>query len=583
MFLKTRSRNLPPAERVIVGLGVFAHDASVAIVQQGRLVFAAEEERFNRRKHTREFPVGALTAGLAQTGIPAGAITDVVVNFSTPAMFRGYLKLIGRYLPRSLRLLFDVNRYRNASLVGTYQQVFCRQFGLDREAINWVEVPHHLCHAASAYYQSPFEHAALLTSDALGEFDAVLLGQAQGNRLELLRQIDYPHSMGALYSAVTDHLGFKMFSGEGTVMGLSAFGNPRRYDFAPLLELLPDGDFRLDERYITYHIAPWAHENWVSPKFTRRFGPRRAQGEPINDRHAALARALQDTADHVLLHLCRGLQQRTKETNLCYAGGVALNGYGNTRILSETGFSDLSIPPAANDGGTAIGAALFHAHHTLGLPRRLAEPDPYLGPAFTSADCRRALDDAALPFSRPADLLDRAARALAANQVVGWFEGRMEIGPRALGHRSILANPGDAGMKDHLNRRVKHREPFRPFAPMVPEEEAARFFEMPAAKSPYMLLIMNVRPEWRERLPAITHVDGTARVQTVDRAREPRLWELLRAVERQTGVPVLLNTSFNGPGEPIVCSPAEAIATFQRHGLDALVLEDCWAEKGGQP
>jgi len=356
-------------------------------------------------------------------------------------------------------------------------------------------------------------------------------------------------------------------------MGLAGFGKKRAdIDFSRIFSLTEDGNFEVDARFFEYPYLPWKHEKWVSRKFEKTFGPPRRHPEPVTDRHADIARALQDSADLILLHICRDLAKRTNASELSYAGGVALNGYSNIRVIRETPFKQLFIQPAANDGGTALGAALYHSHHNLGLERQNTISDTFLGPEYSRESIEKALIKAGIEYWEPPSLTAECAELLWKNRILGWFQGRMELGPRALGHRSILANPCFPGMKDHLNLQVKHREPFRPFAPIVPENRAGTYFDLPCRESPYMLLIVAVKPEWREKLPAITHIDATARVQTVTDASDRIMMKLLGDFEKHSSVPVLLNTSFNGPGEPIVCSPEDAIKTFLKWGLDHLAI-----------
>ena len=563
----------PAREKLILGLGIFAHDTGVAFVRDGEILFAAEQERFDRRKHSRAHPVDAVEAGLAFLGLRFADIDDVVVNYDPWRIFWGFARHIWNWLPGSLRMLFDNRRLENAMRIRDYRASFRRRFGEVVDRAFWGHVEHHLAHAASAFYCSPFENAAILSSDALGEFVSVMCARGVGNGIEVLERIPYPHSLGSVYSAVTDHLGFEIYGGEGKVMGLAGYGRLRpELDLSEILRLGEEGAIRLDPRYFRFHVLPWVHDHWVSPTFARRFGPRREPGEPLSDRHADLARALQDLSARVTVHLATHLLTKTGLSHLCYAGGSALNGYGNTRILRDVSMAGLFVQPAANDGGTPLGAALYHCHHRLGVPRRPQPAHCFHGPSFSEKRMEDALIRCGLPFSKPSHLTREVAGRLSRGRVVAWFQGRMELGPRALGHRSILADPRTAAMRDHLNRNVKHRETFRPLAPIVPLNRANEFFAMPCPASPYMLLIVDVRPEWQERLAAISHVDGTTRPQTVSPDLDPLLTDLLWEFEKVAGIPVLLNTSFNGPGEPIVCTPEDAIASFRKHGLDDLVL-----------
>ncbi|MBF0501104.1 MAG: carbamoyltransferase [Candidatus Riflebacteria bacterium] len=570
----------PASERLILGIGAFAHDTSCALMRGGRVLFAAEQERFDRQKHSREYPFAAIDAGLRWLGLTFRDIDDIVVNYDPDRVTRNYIRHIWRWLPNSLRMLFDISRYKHASRSRNLRPELSQHFRTDLSGVGWHWVDHHLAHAASAFYRSPFDEAAILTSDALGEFESVMKAYGRGTRIEVLERIPFPHSIGSIYSAITDHLGFKVYSGEGTVMGLAGFGKLRRkFDLSRIARLTPGGGFEIEPGFFKYHFTMGERREWLSKRFVSRFGKSRAAGEPLEDRHIDLARALQDFTDLVLLHFCGDLSARTQSDRICYAGGVALNGYSNTRAMRDGPFREWFIQAAANDGGTALGAALYYSHHVLGIPRTEYSSDVFLGPDFTNDEIEQALRENEVSFFKTSQPAEEAARRLARDRIVGWVQGRMELGPRALGHRSILANPCRPWMKDHLNHKVKHREPFRPFAPIVPEERASEFFVMPCRSSPFMLLIMDVLPAWRERLPAITHIDGTARVQTVTSASDAVMHSLLLAFEREAGVPVLLNTSFNGPAEPIVCTPADAVRSFLKWGIDDLIIGDYVIER----
>lgn len=574
----------PPAERLILGIGAFSHDSACALMRGGKVLFAAEQERFDRVKHSRAYPFAAIEAGLRHIGASFDQIDEIAVNYDPARVTRNFLRHLWDWFPGSLRLLKGCSTAAHVQRSSGLKQALADHFHADLAGKGWHWIEHHLCHAASAFYRSPFERAAILTSDSLGEFDSVLKARGEGTRIEVLQRIPFPHSVGTLFSAVTDHLGFKVYSGEGTVMGLAGYGKARPgFDFSRLAHFTAGGGLEIDPAFFRFQNELGTHSDWVTDRFARRFGPRRHRGEPVCDRHADLARSLQDFTDASLLHFCRDLHERTALQNVCYAGGVALNGYANTRAMRESPFGDWYIQPAANDGGTALGAALYFSHHVLGVPRCDQPADTFLGPGFSDEATRSAFREVGVSFRKVQDACGEAAGLLAADRIVGWVQGRMELGPRALGHRSILANPCRPWMKDRLNTRIKHRELFRPFAPIVPEERAAEYFVMPCRSSPYMLLIMDVKAEWREKLSAITHIDGTARVQTVTAASDPKMHRLLYEFERQAGVPVLLNTSFNGPDEPIVCTPADAIRTFQKWGLDALVIGEFVAERVASP
>ncbi|MFZ2959611.1 MAG: carbamoyltransferase C-terminal domain-containing protein [Candidatus Ozemobacteraceae bacterium] len=576
-MLSIEMNRKPFSERWILGIGAFAHDTSCALMRGGRVVFAAEQERFDRVKHSRAFPFAAISAALHANHLTFRDIDDIAVNYDPRRVARNFVRHVWRWLPASLRLLFDPSRYQVAGRSHRLRPLLEQHFQVDLKHTGWHWIEHHLAHAASAFYRSPFEEAAILTSDALGEFDSVLKARGCGTQIEVLERIPFPHSIGSVYSAITDHLGFKIYSGEGTVMGLAGYGNPHpELDFSRVVRLTSNGGCEIDPRYFRFPNEFGTHQDWISKRFARHFGTKRFPGSPLKERHADLARALQNATDATLLHFCNDLHQRTDLNRFCYAGGVALNGYSNTLAMNQGPFRDWYIQPAANDGGTGLGAALYLSHHIFGLPRIEVPPgsDPFLGPEFSAEEVEKTIAETGLSYRRLSNVPEEVARLLAGDRIIGWVQGRMELGPRALGHRSILANPCRPWMKDHLNQRVKHRESFRPFAPIVPEERASDFFRMPCRSSPYMLLIMEVLPEWRERLSAITHIDGTARVQTVTEASDARMHDLLRAFEREAGVPVLLNTSFNGPAEPIVCNSKDAISSFLRWGIDDLIIGD---------
>jgi carbamoyltransferase len=443
-----------------------------------------------------------------------------------------------------------------------------------------VRVKHHLCHAASAFLISPYDQAATLTVDGSGEIASTTLGVGQGSRIRIFKEIHFPHSLGYLYVALTHYLGFTPDSDEYKVMALASFGEPRYYEaFKKIIRLKPGGGYEFDLSYFNYQRG--IRMPWVSEKFVRAFGPRRRRGAELTRHHYDIAWALQKRLEDAVLHLAGHLHDRTGLRNLCFAGGTALNCRLNQALLRESPFENVFVQPAANDAGTGIGSA-FYIWHGLGRPRDFVLEDMYLGPGYSRTQCRMALDDANLSAEELAEdqLIERTADLLEKGKVVAWFQGRMEMGPRALGNRSILADPRRAEMKDVINSKVKHRESFRPFAPAVLEEAAAEYFQG-AIASPYMLFVFPVRPEKIDVIPAVAHVDGTARIQTVTRGANPRFFELLKAFERKTGVPVLLNTSFNVMGEPIVCTPQEAITCYRSTQIDALVLNDFLLVKPG--
>ncbi len=547
------------------------HDASAALVRSGEVRQAVEEERLSRVRHHFGFPERAIRRVLESEGIGPRDVAHVAFYWNPyEGLFRFGAHFL-RNLPRSLTYLG-----RQPSLWTSFLRLPRRLRAMGFRA-RFHFVSHHTAHAASAFYPSPFPRAAILSVDGTGEWTTTLLARGDGRDVRSVRTISYPHSLGKVYEAATQYLGFEPNSGEGKVMGLAAYGRPRYADeFERIVPLNGHGEFRLDTRFFRFQFGE--SRKW-SDDFARLLGPPRAPGSPIEARHEDVARALQDRLEEAALHLAAELHGVTGETDLCLAGGVALNSVMNGRLLREGPFRGIFVQPAAHDAGAALGAALVVSRRKDPAFERREMTSAALGTAFDSSRCERALAGAGVLFRRPAGLADEAARLLAEGRVVAWFEGRSEYGPRALGSRSLLADPRDPGMRDRLNVRVKGRETFRPFAPAVPLEAAARFFDG-ATDSPFMLMTFPVREEVRRAIPAVTHVDGTARVQTVRREIQPRFHALLEAFGRLTGVPVLLNTSLNRRGEPIVDSPEEAVALYLASEIDALVLEDLLAVKG---
>ena len=554
-------------------------EAAAALFWNGELVHAAEEERFSRTKHHIGFPYESVKSCLSSAGISLAEV-DHVAHYWRPWML-GHR--IGHTIPilfKSPRL-FQARAKRGAQQVGGhYRKMFqlkstlSEAFGEHDAAIHYVE--HHIGHAASAFFASNFERAAVLTLDGTGESTTTMASLGEGNRLRVLNRVKLPHSLGQFYSAATNFLGFDMFQGdEYKVMGMAAYGEPRYYDFLRENVLIANGggSFKLDISYLDHHLAK--HHEYPE-KITSVFGPARRADAEIEERHYDVAASVQKVLEETVLHMLIDLHERTGEKRLCLAGGVALNSVMNGRILRESPFEELFIQPAANDAGGALGSALYVMHHKLGEARRFTMKDAYCGPGFSSERCASAAKAKGLAHEEiPRELLaKKAATALADGKILAWFQGRMEWGPRALGHRSFLADPRNPRMKEILNEKIKLREPFRPFAPSMLEEAATEYFGS-SVSSPYMLLVLPVRPEKRDAIPAVVHVDGTARPQTVSRETEPLYWELIHEFNGLAGVPVVLNTSFNIQ-EPIVCSPEEAVDTFQRSRVDALVMENVW-------
>ena len=561
----------------ILGISAFYHDSAACLLRDGEIVAAAQEERFSRKKHDPSFPSLAVTFCLKQAGIAASDL-DHVVFYDKPLLkFERLLETYLDFAPRGLR------SFLRAMPAWLGEKLWIRE-RISRELD--VKSPvlfteHHESHAASAFFPSPFESAAILTIDGVGEWATTSYGSGKANQIHLTHELHFPHSLGLLYSAFTYYTGFKVNSGEYKVMGLAPYGEPKFVQkiLDELVDLREDGSLRLNMKYFDY----CAGLTMTNAAFDVLFGdPPRKPETPITQRDKDLARSIQEVTELAMLRMAKHVHRETGERNLCLAGGVALNCVGNGRIVREGPFDNIWIQPAAGDAGGALGAALSVWHQYLDRPR---SPRPnqtaYLGPQFSPGEIQAALDSkgAAYTIVDRSNLIDRVARLLAEGKIVGWFQGRMEFGPRALGARSIFGDPRSPAMQSEMNLKIKFRESFRPFAPTVVRERVSDFFDLDC-DSPYMLVVAPIRKP--ATLPAVTHVDGTARIQTVRREENPLFHELLTAFGRLTGYPVLINTSFNVRGEPIVCSPEDAYACFMRTEIDYLVMEDFILDKCDQ-
>jgi carbamoyltransferase len=548
-----------------------SNDAAAALVVDGRVVAASQEERFSRLKHDASFPDKAIDFCLKTQGITLGDL-DAVGFFWNP----------GIHAESPLRRLTQSVRHHVEYLYGVPARLIPRlgeRVSRIEETVHLASgrklpihyLTHHLCHAAAAFFTSPFEEAAILTADGYGERQSTTLYRGRGLDLELLAEIDFPHSIGSFYAALTDYLGFRANSGEGKVMGLASYGRESEY-VAKVRQLitLSERGFELDLSYFEFfHDRPHRY----SEKLVALLGPPRQPESAVERRHEDIAFALQAVTEEAMLHLARRARALTGAKNLCVAGGVALNCVANGRLQRETDFEKFFFYPAAGDTGTSVGAALAVEHLLHRGPRSMEVASEYLGTGFTAAQVRAVLDRGRLRYHTLKDPAVTAARMLADGLIVAWFQGRAEFGPRALGNRSILADPRRDDMKDLLNATVKFREPFRPYAPSVLEESCGKYFGSDVP-SPYMLREYPTRPEMIDVLPAITHVDGTARVQTVNENQNPRYYRLIKEFGRITGVDCVLNTSFNIRGEPIINTVDEAIKCLMTTGLDALFVED---------
>ncbi|MDH3640339.1 MAG: carbamoyltransferase [Gammaproteobacteria bacterium] len=594
----------------VLGLSAFYHDSAAALVEDGNILSAAQEERFTRKKQDSSFPVNAMEYCLAETEMDLSDV-DFIAFYDKPFLkFERLLETYVAYAPRGFE------SFRMAMPLWLKEKLF--QKSLLRKKLrahapdyNWdhrlLFAEHHQSHAASAFYPSPFESAAILTMDGVGEWTTTSLGHGADNKVEMLREIHFPHSLGLLYSAFTYYTGFRVNSGEYKVMGLAPYGEPKYSQLIldNVIDVKDDGSFRLDLSYFDYCTGL----RMTNAKFDELFGtPPRNPETLLTQREMDLAASIQDVTEEVVLRLGRSIAKETGEKNLCLAGGVALNCVANGKLLREQCFENIWVQPAAGDAGGAVGAALLAYHHFQGQPRKLngvmdGMKGSFLGPEYAQDDIEKRLIAAGAKFTVHSDeeTIEKTATALTDGKAVGWFQGRMEFGPRALGGRSILGDPRDSAMQKTLNLRVKYRESFRPFAPSVLSEDVADWFEL-ESDSPYMLIVADVKQEHRRAMtaeenalfgidklnvprsdiPAITHVDYSARVQTVHEQTNPRYHALIKSFKVKTGCPVLVNTSFNVRGEPIVCTPEDAFRCFMGTGIEVLVVGNCYLAKEDQ-
>ena len=589
----------------ILGISCYYHDAAAVLLRDGQLVAASEEERFSRIKHDYGFPKMAIQYCLEAGGIQ-GPDLDYVVFFEKPfrKLDRILASVLGTY-PKSWKV------FRESMITWVLDKLWVastlqNELGISKDKVLFSE--HHLSHAASAYLCSPFDESAILTVDGVGEWVTATYGVGKGNDIRLFKQMDFPHSLGLLYSAFTAFLGFEVNEGEYKVMGMAPYGQPRYVDKVwKLVRQNSDGSFALDMDYFSFHHST---ERTFNRKFEALFGEPRASkllfftedtGFPTyfgeapsnfkelskqNQHYADIAASIQKVTEELILGMARSLQKETGLKNLCVAGGVGLNSVANSRIIRETAFEQVFVQPAAGDGGGALGAALWAYNTLLGKPRTFRMEHAYWGRHYGAPEISSFLKGSNIPHQLIEDdskLYDQVVERLRSGKVIGWYQGRFEWGPRALGNRSIIADPRNPQMKDIVNSKIKFREPYRPFAPSVLAECAEKYFELPHATSHYparyMLYVVPVKPAEQSTLPAITHVDGTGRLQTVFREQSPRYYGLIERFGQATGVPVILNTSFNLKGEPIVTTPANAFNTFRKSEMDCLVLDNYLVEK----
>jgi carbamoyltransferase len=560
----------------ILGLTTLG-DSAATLIKDGEIVAAAEEERFSRKKHHSGFPYKAIEFCLDHAGITLKDVEHVghywkpwILRHKAMQALKAALISPAMFKARADRGVAQVSD----SYLGMFKhpQRLRDHFGASDFKFHYLE--HHQTHAASAFFVSPFDSAAILTWDGTGEDTTTLFSQGKGNRIEVLKRIKLPHSLGQFYSAVTNYIGFDMFAGdEWKVMGLAAYGKPKYYDFfsEKVLTKNGSGDFHFNIRILDHHLAK--HYQF-SETITKEIGPARVPGEELTEHHWNIASSAQKVLEDTAIYLVKQIKEMTDEENLCMAGGVAFNSVMNGRIFHETPFKNFYVQAAAGDAGCSLGAAYYVWHQILGKPRQYVMKSAYWGPGFSNEQCRAALDEAGLAYETLPDeeLLPKLAKMISEGAIVGWFNGRMEWGPRALGARSFVADPRRADMREILNHKVKLREWFRPLAPSMLEEYGSEVFGK-EHHDPFMITVIEVAEEYKAKIPAVVHVDGTARPQMVNREVNPRYWNLINEFRKLTGIPMLLNTSFNIQ-EPIVCTPENAVNTFKNANFDALVLEN---------
>ncbi|MCH8148879.1 MAG: carbamoyltransferase [Planctomycetes bacterium] len=558
---------------IVLGISCYYHDSGAALVKDGQLIAAAEEERFNRKKHDSGFPALAIEYCLREAGVTIDDVDHIgfyekpLVKFNRiletilagwPGTLKPWLKAMPLWLGHRLHIGREIQKHLNTDKDILYCQ-------------------HHLSHAASAFLVSPFDEAAIITADGVGEWTTSSWGMGRGNTIEMQKELRFPHSVGLLFSAITAYLGFRINDAEWKVMGLAPYGKPSYVDkFREIVDIKDDGSIRLDLQYFAHHHST---TRTISGRWSKLFGePQRNPETELTDFHRDIAHSGQKIVEEIMLKTATHVHRVTGSDNVCIAGGVGLNCVANWRIFQESGFKNIFIQPAAGDSGGALGTAFYIYNTVLGNPRTFRMDHALWGPSFSNEEIKSTLEGVGAAYevvNDEQDLLQRTAQMIADGKVVGWFQGRLEFGPRALGSRSLLADARSNKMKDVINAKVKFREAFRPFAPAIIKERAHEYFEMPEGmEAPYMLLVPMVRPEKREVIPATTHEDGTGRVQTVTEEQNGRYYRLIKRFGELTGVPVVINTSFNVRGEPIVCTPRDAYNTFVKTGIDVLVIGD---------
>jgi carbamoyltransferase len=557
----------------ILGISCFYHDSAACIIQDGKVIAAASEERFNRQKSSSVFPINAINYCIQSANL---TIYDIdYIGFYEKPFLKFYRVLLShlRSYPFSFKNFMDtIPNWLEERLI--MPLVLKKELGYEGKVLF---IKHHLSHAASAFLVSPFEEAAIFTADGVGEWSVMSVGKGRGKDIKVIKEMHFPNSLGLLYTAITTYLGFEALTGEGKIMGLAGYGEPCFIEkFKEMVAIKPDGSFMIDQKFFGFNKGSRMYSN----RLIRALGEDRKRQDKIEQRHCDIAASLQKFTEDILITIANNLYNQTRLDKLCLAGGLFLNCVANSKILENSPFKEVFIQPAAGDSGGALGVASYIYHSILQNDRNYIMNDAYLGPDFSLNKMKRALINNGINFKELKDdeLFRYIARQISQDKIIGWFQGRMEFGPRALGNRSIIANPCNPGMKEILNLKCKKRESFRPYAPVVLQEKVNDYFEGKQF-SPFMLLAARVKDDKTTVIPAVTHVDKTARVQTVNKDINPRLWQLIKEFQNITGVAVLINTSFNLRGEPIVCIPEDAISCFKRSQMDCLVLGNYVAEK----
>ena len=557
----------------ILGISCFYHDSAASLIQDGKIIAAVQEERFTRVKGTASFPLNAIDCCLMMGGLSLYDI-DYIAFYEKPFLkfSRAIISHLKSY-PFSFKNFLDtMPNWLDDRLI---LPLLCkRRFGFEGKTLF---VKHHLSHAASTFLVSPFEEAAILTVDGVGEWATACFGVGKGNSIKILKEICFPDSLGLLYTAVTTYLGFRTLTGEGKVMALAGYGKPIYLDkLREIVQVKEDGSFRLNDSFFCFNHG----FRMYSRKFIKAFGRERKTEEEIEERHCDIAASLQNFIEETLIKISRHVYNETKSNKLCLAGGVFLNCVVNTKILKETPFKEIFIQPAAGDSGGALGTALYVYHSVLRKPRFYTMTDAYLGPEFLPNQIKRLLLKRKINFKEfeQGELVKYVAQKISQDKVIAWFQGRMEWGPRALGNRCILANPANPEMKDILNKKVKHRENFRPYGVSILLEELSNYFDLDIP-SPFMLLVSKVKESKKNLIPSAVHVDGTSRIQTITKKDNGIFYELVKEFQNISGIPMIINTSFNIDNGPIVCSPEDAYSCFLNTNIGYLVLGNCVVEK----